>query len=147
MLNFLRGAGKMDIYAVYLNPKSKNIYQDALFVAEHFSIFAFIFTWIWALTNRLWYVAIAIFFVQFSIGFSINQFGISPINYILIDTSFRFLIGLCASDLQRINLELKGHKLNDVIVARNLLEAAHRYYGRHVDNLDNQLVPTKLQES
>lgn len=146
MVNFLRGAGKLNIYTIYLNPKAKNIYQDAMFISEHFNIVAFIFTGIWALANRLWYIAIAIFFIQFSAAYLVKFFGISVVQYGIIDFGFRLLLGLYANDLQRYYLELKGHKLSDVIVARNLLEAAHRYYGKHLNELENNELSNRLLE-
>jgi hypothetical protein len=146
MVNFLRKAGKLNVYTIYLNPKAKNIYQDALFIAEHFNIFAFIFTGLWAVANRLWYIAIAIFFVQFSAAYIINFIGLSAVQYGIIDFGFRILLGLYANDLQRYSLELKGHKLSDVIVARNLLEAAHRYYGKHLKESENNELSNRLSE-
>ncbi len=134
-MNLFRSANKMRIYSVYLNPRSKNIYENALFISENFNIFAFLFAGIWAFANRLWLLGIGIFIAQYSILLMAKYMGVSMLGGIVIDLGFRFLLGLCGNDLWRAQLTSKGDILSDVVVANNFLEATHRYYGRHIDQL------------
>ncbi len=134
-MSMFRAASKMRVYSVHLNPRGKNIYENAMFISENFNMFAFLFTGFWALANRLWLVGIGIFVVQYGLLFLAKYFGVSMMGGVVIDLGVRFLLGLCGNDLWRAQLGLKGHVLSDVIVANNNLEAMHRYYGRHIKEL------------
>jgi hypothetical protein len=134
-INFLNSAYKMRIYSIYLNPKAKKIYENAILLSERFSIFAFLFTGFWAFSNRMLIVGGGILIAQFSILIFAKYCGVSMAGVTIIDLGIRFLIGLCSSDLLRLHFANKGYVLSDVVVAHNELEAFHRYYDRHIREL------------
>jgi hypothetical protein len=143
-MSLFRNSNKMRVYSVHLNPRGKKIYENAMFISENFNIFAFLFTGIWALTNRLWLAGVIILVVQYGILIVAKYFGVSIIGGVIIDLGIRFLLGLCGNDLWRTNLAIKGYVLSDVIVANNYLEATHRYYGRHIKDVELKSFGVKL---
>ena len=46
----------MTTYSIYARPDDRGA-ADAIFLPDGFSWRAFVFTWIWALWNRMWIVA------------------------------------------------------------------------------------------
>jgi hypothetical protein len=137
MTSLLRYA-KMRIWTVHLNPRNKHPYENALFISEGFNFFAFLFTAFWALANRIWWLAACIFLVQWGLLYVVQWAGFSAPSIIIIDIGFRVLLGLCANDFWRAALNKQEWILSDVVVAHNMLEAAHRYYGRHIDEIEHR---------
>jgi hypothetical protein len=134
-INFLNSAYKMRIYSIYLNPKAKKIYENAILVSENFNIIAFFFTGFWALFNRMLIVGIGLLVAQYGTLIFAKYCGVSTGGGIIIDLGIRFLIGLCSNDLLRLHYGNKGYVLSDVVVAHNDLEAFHRYYDRHIKQM------------
>jgi hypothetical protein len=127
---------KMRIWTVHLKTTDKNPYANALFISEGFNFFAFLFTGFWALVNRIWWLAGCIFLAQYGTLYLAKLAGLSYASIITIDIGIRVLLGLCGNDFWRAALNKSGWVLSDVVVAHNMLEAAHRYYGRHIGEIE-----------
>lgn len=119
----------MKIFAIYLDPK-KDIDQ-AIFVSENFSIFAFILGFFWALYHRLWWIAGIVIALLFCLNqLESRNFISSQIGAVIEFGSFLFL-GLAASDLQEKSLSKRGYILSEIVAAKNLDEAKMRYFQRY----------------
>ncbi len=126
---------KMKVYSVHLNPREKNPYENAAFIAEGFNLYAFIFTGFWAIFKGNWWMAVLFFGLHLGSGVYGNFIGLSAPSIAFLELGFRIMIGLSANDLWRAMLERKGWVTSDVVVAYSELEATHRYYERHLNGL------------
>lgn len=126
---------KMKVYSVHLNPRDENPYENAVFIAEGFNLYAFVFTGFWATAHRLWWMALLFFMLHFGSGFYGNAVGLSAGSIVILEFGFRIMIGLSANDLWRSMLERKGWLTSDVVVAYSELEATHRFYERHLKSV------------
>jgi Protein of unknown function (DUF2628) len=138
MASLLRSA-KMRIWTVHLKPTDKNPYANALFISEGFNIFAFLFTGFWALANRIWWLAGCIFLAQYGTLYLAKLAGFSSTSIVMIDIAIRVILGLCGNDFWRMSLSKAGWVMSDIIVANNMLDAAHRYYGRYIGEIEHHL--------
>jgi hypothetical protein len=128
-------SSKMKIYSVHLNPRDANPYENAVFIAEGFNLYAFIFTGFWAAYHRLWAMVGLFFVLHVGSGYYGEAIGLSVASIGFLEFGFRLMIGLSANDLWRSMLERKGWVTSDVVVAYSELEATHRYYERHLKGL------------
>jgi Protein of unknown function (DUF2628) len=129
---------KLKIYSVHLNPRDPNPYESAVFIAEGFNFYAFIFTGFWALYHRLWGMTALFFILHFGSGIYGEVVGLSVTSIGVLEFGFRLMIGMSANDVWRHQLDKKGWVMSDVMVAYSQLEATHRYYERHLQGI----VPT-----
>lgn len=128
-------ASRMKIYSVHLNPKDDSPYENAVYIPEGFSIYAFIFTGFWALAHRLWWMALLFFLLHLGSGLYGEAVGLSASSIAFLELGFRVMIGLSAHDLWRQHLERSGWVTSDVVVAYSELEARHRYLERHLQSV------------
>jgi hypothetical protein len=126
---------RLRIYSVHLNPRDANPYESAVFIAEGFNLYAFIFTGFWALYHRLWWMALLFFTLHMGSGHYGAAVGLSVTSVGVLEFGFRLMIGLSANDMWRTQLEKRGWVMSDVVVAYSQLEATHRYYERHLQGL------------
>jgi len=120
----------MKIYTVHVKPGLENAGQQPVFVGEGFNFFAFVFTFLWALYQRLWVPALLIFGVDFLL-LSMNQHHIlNHLSLAAIDLGFHILVGFWANDWLRTRLARRGYILADVTAGDNRLRAEQRYFER-----------------
>jgi Protein of unknown function (DUF2628) len=128
-------AQKMKIYSIHLNSADPAAYENAIFISEGFNLYAFLFTGFWAGYHRLWGMMILFFALHVGSGYYGTVIGLSSASIAFLELGFRLMIGLSANDVWRGVLERKGWVTSDVIVAYTELEARHRYYERHLQNI------------
>jgi hypothetical protein len=111
----------MTIYSIHGDPSKP---EEAVFVREGFSIAAFIFQPFWALINRMWVTAAALFAIGISISTLITQPAIQSIASLAVALVF----GFAANDLRRRSLALKGRKDLGLVSGESLEEAELRFF-------------------
>jgi hypothetical protein len=123
---------KTKLYTVLIKRNSAEPLKDAEFVRSGFNIWAFLFSSIWALFNRLWLV----FFLL--LGLEALNFYLP--NYLLINTDgldlliivIHILLGFEGNDLKIKNLQKKGYFIFDVTSGIDDLEAERRFFDKYL---------------
>jgi hypothetical protein len=116
------------IYTAYEKPDLAEPADRLVLVREGFSIWAFLFTVLWLISERLWlatigYLALIVVIIQAG-----EQFGASPISLALAQLFVQLLLGFSAYDLKRWTLTRRGYHFTGIVTAENELNATRRYY-------------------
>lgn len=116
----------MTTYSIYAKPNDAAA-AEAIFLPDSFSWGAFVFTWVWALWNRMWIVAAIILSVMFiaSVLPTVPQY--------LLALGVNIVMGLHGNDLLGWSLTRRG--LSEIALSngRSLEEAELRFYADSVD--------------
>lgn len=114
----------MHIYSVYTNEKERD--AEPTLIKQEFSVIAGLFTGLWALYNKMWFVA----FLTFAIAAFLSQAGLDELIAPIKLVTFLFF-GCFASELQEYYAQKKaGLTFSDIILADDLEEAELKYYMR-----------------
>ena len=105
---------------------------DVVLVPEGFSLWAFLFGPLWALTHRLWMAAIILFLgplaiIQMLVWLS----GPGPVVTGALALAAAMLSGLEAFDLWRWTLDRHGYKFDETVIGECLEDAERRYFEDH----------------
>ena len=111
----------MTTYSIYAKPNDKTA-ADAIFVCDGFSWGAFVFTWAWALWNRMWIVAVIV------ISALLIASALPPAPQILLSLAVSILMGLHANDLLGWSLARRGYSEIALGNGNNLEEAELLFY-------------------
>lgn len=125
----------MKIYTVHVRDDVVRSNEKPIFVREGFNIGAFLFTALWALSNRLWIPAICIvlaFFVLIQLG--VHHF-ISSMSVGVLQLFMQIYIGFAANDWLRKGLEKRGYIASDITTGDSLLRAERRYFERYLETI------------
>lgn len=115
----------MAIYTVLEHPAGDA--EKVLLVKDGFVVGAFVFTVFWALWNRMWIVAAALFAFLVGLGF-IGQMGVPSAVVGLLDLGFGLIFGFEARRLQVYSLEKAGYSTVGVVEASQLEAAEIAYF-------------------
>ena len=101
---------------------------DMVFVPHGFSVWAFLFPFLWLLINRLW-IGLVIY-ILFMIGFGVLMagFSVSGLSLFVIDFGVRLIFGFYAQSFRRWLYRQKGWKEWGVTAARDRLDAELRFF-------------------
>ena len=114
----------MHIYSVYTNEKEGG--AEPTLIKQEFSVIAGLFTGLWALYNKMWFVA----FLTFAIVFFLNRAGLDGFATPIKLVTFLFF-GCFASQMQEFYAQKKADlTFSDIILADDLEEAELKYYMR-----------------
>ncbi len=123
--------GGMKIYTVHVESGSSNSYQKPVFVKEGFNVFAFLFTFLWALYHRLWLAALFIFAVNTALAL-ITKSGFMSADVLgIVQIMFNAMVGFHGNDWIRSALAKRGYIMADITAADSQLRAEQRYFDRH----------------
>ncbi len=116
------------IYTVHVNPQIAEPEDRVLLVREGFSLWAFVFTILWTLSQRLWiasaaYAALIILVVKGG-----ELAGLSEMTRGMLQLGLQVWLGFTAHDLQRMALARRGYGETSVVCAPSALLAEQRYY-------------------
>lgn len=117
----------MKIYTVHVRPDER---QVPVFVKEGFNIWAFLFTGLWTLYQRLWIPTAIIVMINIALATLMKEHILSEFGAVAVQIGFNFLIGFHANDWLRTRLQKTGYILADVAAADTLLRAEQRYFER-----------------
>ena len=115
----------MRLYSVHQPPDGGP--EDLVLVRDGFSFWAFLFTVLWALWNRLWWEAAGLFVIWVVLSLIMNWLGADDFTQLMISLGFQVLVGFEARDLQRWALKRRGWEELGV-VSGNSEEAAERRF-------------------
>ena len=118
------------IYTVHENPDAADPCDRIALVREGFSFWAFVFTILWTLSNRLWLASAAYAAMVILIVKGGTLLGVDEVTRGLLQLGVQALLGFTAHDLQRLSLARRGYKEKSVVCATSELLAEQRYYDR-----------------
>ncbi len=124
---------QMKLYSVYAKPDEPDGIEQAIFVAEGFSLAAFILGPFWALYHRIWWLAIVSAAVKTYYIMGLTQWFLQPALLLPIDLGWMLLLGFCAHDWQGGNLKRRGYELVDVVSGSHYVAAQQRFYDRYCE--------------
>ncbi|MFK7974115.1 MAG: DUF2628 domain-containing protein [Rickettsiaceae bacterium] len=111
----------MNIYCIYTD-SSKN-HNEVLIVKQGFNFYAAIFTLLWALYHRMWWL------VLLAAPISVFTYSVAELQFqYLLETYILLAFGCFASDIQEYYATQNGFSLVDIIVAKNEEEAELKHY-------------------
>jgi len=123
----------MRTFTIHLRRHGLNPDQDIVILKDGFSWPAALIGGLWALWNRMWWVAlglIAVTAVTNGLGPRMFTDSVSPS---VLTVAVAVLTGLLAHDLRSWTLQRQGFILSAVISARNSEDALRRYLDRDLD--------------
>ncbi len=125
----LRG---MKIYTVHIKPDMLHAIEKPEFVREGFNIFAFLFSGLWALSQKLWWQAALLIGLYVLMGLLASRGFIQLETSALANLGIQLIAGLQGNDWVRARLSRSGYVLADIAVADTALRAQQRYFERHM---------------
>lgn len=119
-------------FAVYTRVEDSNPLETAVFVKDGFSPMAAIFTFFWALYNRVWWLVGFCFFVQVGLQF-LSEYGvIEEETRQIIIFCYHIFLGLQFQDWYEEDLQSRGYILIGIVMAKNLEEAQQRFFDKYI---------------
>lgn len=115
------------IYSVYIK-KDSNPLENAIFIKQGFNFWAFIFNIIWALFNRLWLVAIALFALN-CVFVTIDSPAMALVSFLV-----NIWFGFEANNFKAAKLEKLGYINFDVVTGIDPLAAKQRFFDKYLFN-------------
>jgi len=95
-------------------------------VKDGFSWPAFFFSFLWALTQRLWVPAAVLLAAELAVSAAAEV--LDPTTAIALSLGAMLVVGWIGNDLKRRALERRGLALHDVVLAPSGEEAVRRYF-------------------
>ena len=124
----------MRLYTVHLRRTADPLFTPdlgAAFVREGFNVWAFLFTWIWALACGLWIPAAILFGADIVLVLALDAIGFDARSQLIATLGWHVVVGFIAEDLRRWSLHLRGFALAEVVAAENLSAAERRFFEHH----------------
>lgn len=125
----LRG---LKLYTVHTKPGSDHTIQRPVFLREGFNWFAFLFTLVYTLSQRLWIYSCVIFVAYALIIMAMRYQLIGETWSFIIQMGLQVIIGFTANDVIRHKMQKQGFLFQDVTSGESLLKAELRYFDRLV---------------
>lgn len=123
------------LYSVYVNKGAYNPLETAVFIKQGFNFWAFLFTSVWAIYNRLWLIFSLLTIIQ--IMLAVND----SIQFMLISLLVNIWFGFEANNFKSAKLEKKGYILFDVVTGIDELSASQRFFDRYLFNKQQITIP------
>jgi hypothetical protein len=116
----------MTTYSIYAKPNDARA-AEAIFLPDSFSWGAFVFTWVWALWNRMWIVAALVLSIMLIAS------ALPAVPQFLLAFGVSIVMGLHGNDLLGWSLTRRG--LSDIGLSNggSMEEAELRFYADSVD--------------
>ena len=122
----------MKIYTAHIKPGTPGAGERPVLLREGFNYYAFFFTWIWALYQRLWLQVVLILAFQFLVAMLMKAQTFTPASCVLMQFAFQLLVAWQANDWVRTRLTRRGYIMADVAAAESRLRAEQHYFERHL---------------
>ena len=119
----------MRVYTYHLKPGETPL-ADAVAVREGFCWWAVVFGFLWALSHRLWLVAVVLAAAPMLVRMAIDGGWIDPGIGSTVLIVFSFYVGCSGNDWRREKLERKGWLLAGIVTGRDDAEADQRFFDR-----------------
>lgn len=118
----------MRVYTVHLRRQGLDPDRDIMLVKEGFCWPALLFSILWALWCRLWWVALGLLVVEVALSGAVALLGLAPLSEVAISLGFAVIVGFGANDLKRWTLRRQGFVEVAVVVADDRDAAERRFY-------------------
>jgi hypothetical protein len=117
-------------YTVYRRLWSNERDHDAIFLREGFCWGAFLFSVVWALWHRMWFVALGL--AALFVGLALLDFVLvfEPAVIVALNLASALWVGMEAADWRRGALTRAGYVETDIVYAPSLDQAEHRFFER-----------------
>jgi len=116
----------MTTYSIYAKPEDKGA-AEAIFLPDGFSWMAFVFTWVWALWNRMWIVA------GLALSVMLIATTLPSLPQYLLSLGVSLLMGMHANDLRGWSLTRRKYAEIGLSNGASLEEAELRFYAGGAD--------------
>lgn len=127
----IRSISSLKLYSVHLKPDEKTNEDTLIFVREGFSFLAFLFTILWALYYRLWWLASIIIIVNIGLIYGVNMVGLDSYALSIMQLGFQLWVGYHANDFLREGLRQRGFITAAIVSGENQSMAERRFLDRH----------------
>lgn len=117
----------MRVYTIHLPPPYSGRDRDPEVIREGFSFWAFLLTFLWALFNRMFLIALALVLGLAALGVALGALQVNPLAEGVITLAAAIWIGCSANDWRRAHLARKGWKEAAVVAAPDANAALRRY--------------------
>jgi len=120
----------MNIYSIYVNPEKEG--NPFISVQNCFSLTAAIFGVLWAIYHKMWRLLLVITIVYVTVVTLQNNniiYDMTP----LFQTISMIVFGIFATDMREYDLEKKGYKLRDIVLASSQIESEIKFLTRQKD--------------
>lgn len=120
----------MRIYTVHVKEADRREPDDlkAVAVREAFSVWAFLFRWLWAAGNGAWIVAAILLAIEIGLAVSMVAVGFGGPPATLLGLVWMVAVGLFGRDLKRWELGILGYEMEGAVVAEDGDDALRRYF-------------------
>ncbi|MBZ0261067.1 MAG: DUF2628 domain-containing protein [Hyphomicrobiales bacterium] len=116
----------MTTYSIYARPDDRGA-ADAIFLPDGFSWRAFVFTWVWALWNRMWIVALL------ALSVMLIATALPTVPQFLLSLAVSLVMGLHGNDLLGWSLTRRRYAEIALSNGASLEEAELRFYAGDAD--------------
>jgi hypothetical protein len=118
----------MRVYTVHLRRQGLDPDRDIMLVKEGFCWPALLFSVLWALWCRLWWVAAGFWVIEVALSGAVALLGLDPLSEVAISVGFAAIVGFVANDLKRWTLRRQGFVEVAVVIADGRDAAERRFY-------------------
>lgn len=122
----------MSVYTVHEPPlRAAETMPDPerfVFVRDGFSIWAFLFSWLWMLWHRMWLVLVIYVALAVGLETGLHRAGVSSAVLGIVAFLLSLLVGVEASTLRRFTLARGGWKNVGLVSGDSLEEAERRFF-------------------
>jgi hypothetical protein len=117
----------MRVFTVHIRRHALDPDKDVRLVKEGFSWPAFLFSFLWALWNRMWWTALGLFVIVSGVGLTVEFFFPGSPAGTAVLLALYLAIGWMGNDMIRRNLESQGFEDKGPVRAQDEDEALYRY--------------------
>ncbi|MEQ8505444.1 MAG: DUF2628 domain-containing protein [Rhodospirillales bacterium] len=117
----------MRVFTVHLRRHGLDPEQDVRLIKEGFSWPAFLFTFLWALWHRMWWLALGLFVITTAAGMGVEFLLPDPVAGGAVLLALYVAIGMLGNDLMRRHLAASGFADQGPVCAKDRDEALYRY--------------------
>jgi hypothetical protein len=118
---------KLQIYYIFIDPKSPEILSDVRVIPRRFFFWAFVLGLVWVLYNRLWLVAVALVSILYVLLKLVDSGVIDSVTYQIVYFSIFLYLGFDASSLLHSQIEKSGFVLKGVMLASSQEKAEMKF--------------------
>lgn len=122
----------LKLYTVHTKPGSDHTLDKPVFLREGFNWFAFLFTFFWALTHRLWVFALAILLANVAVVMAMRFGYVHQLSGGVVQFALQIMVGFMANDALRSAMQKRGYIFQDLTSGESRLGAELRYFDRLV---------------
>lgn len=120
----------LKLYTVHTKSGTGHTLEKPIFLREGFNWMAFIFTFIWAFSKRLWLFGFVMLAANFAVAMLSEGGYIAPLSAGVIQFAIQFFAGFHGNDCLRKKMARQGYIFQDITSGDSLLRAEQRYFDR-----------------